>query len=267
MDKLPFFDYKGTKLHYKEIDGRPKDDTSTPLVFVHGAGSSIIIWTLQLLEFGKRRRVIALDLSGHGESEKTEQTPSIDGGYVKELAALIEYLALEDFILVGHSMGGGVAMSYALREEFLAPKALVLVDTSSNLDLSKVMKGLVIEAVEMQITKLRIKDLEKESDSYSLARFQKMALKIDPKTILPDLRACDSFDLTDRLGEIDIPVFVIVGEDDDIITPQVAKSLETALPKADIAVIKDANHAPMLEQPETFNSLLEKYLNWVDSTV
>jgi pimeloyl-ACP methyl ester carboxylesterase len=250
-----------------DIDGRPKDDESTPVVFVHGAGSSLMIWTLQLLEFGERRRVIALDLSGHGESEKIDQTPNIDTGFVNELAAIIEHLDLKEFILVGHSMGGGVAMSYALRDDFPPPKALALVDTSSNLDLSKVLKGLVIEAVEMQIAKLRIKDLEKDSDSYSLARFQEMALKIDPKTIITDLRACDAFDITDRVGEIKIPAFVIVGEDDDIITPQVAKSLKMSIPKADIAVIKGANHAPMIEQPETFNTLLEKYLNWVDNTV
>ena len=102
---MPFFDYQGARLHYMDIDGRPKDDESTPVVFVHGAGSSIMIWTLQLLEFGERRRVIALDLSGHGESEKINQTPNIDVGFVNELAALIEHLALKEFILVGHSMG------------------------------------------------------------------------------------------------------------------------------------------------------------------
>ncbi|MFW9927027.1 MAG: alpha/beta fold hydrolase, partial [Candidatus Thorarchaeota archaeon] len=75
--------------------------------------------------------------------------------------------------------------------------------------------------------------------------------------------ACNKFDITDRLQEISIPSFVIVGENDDVITPTIANHLKTALPRADIAVVKNADHTPMQEQPAEFNRLLRKFVTWV----
>ncbi|NOR39390.1 MAG: hypothetical protein GQ580_07375 [Candidatus Thorarchaeota archaeon] len=92
----------------------------------------------------------------------------------------------------------------------------------------------------------------------------KMSL-INPWIMQRDLSACDNFDISDRLGEITIPAFVIIGEHDDLIPPSVAKQLEVSLPRADIAVIRGANHSPMIERPDKFNRLLSKFLKWVES--
>ncbi len=137
-----FFEHNGTKIHYVDVDKREDKTGGTPLVFVHGAGSSHLIWALQLREFSTEYRTIALDLSGHGKSENVEGDLSIEMNYAEEVAALIRHLKLERFIMVGHSMGGGVAMSYVLKENVLKPKGLVLVDTSSDLDLSKLRAGM-----------------------------------------------------------------------------------------------------------------------------
>jgi len=73
---MPFFEHDGTKIHYVDVDKREDKTTGIPLVFVHGAGSSHLIWALQLREFSKEHRAIALDLSGHGKSEDMPGAPS-----------------------------------------------------------------------------------------------------------------------------------------------------------------------------------------------
>ncbi|MFW9792748.1 MAG: alpha/beta fold hydrolase [Candidatus Thorarchaeota archaeon] len=84
----------------------------------------------------------------------------------------------------------------------------------------------------------------------------------DSEKKLPMLRVT-KFNITDQLGEITMPTFVIVGENDDAIPPHVAKALCDALPRAYFAVVKGADHVPMSEQPAEFNRLLKKFLKWV----
>ncbi|MHA2425543.1 MAG: alpha/beta fold hydrolase, partial [Candidatus Thorarchaeota archaeon] len=114
---MPFFDYQDAKMHYVDLDQREDKSKGLTVLFVHGAGSSLMIWTLQLLEFRKQHRVIAVDLYGHGDSEDINYPPDIERGFTGQIKALVEYLGIENFVMIGHSMGGGVTMSYVLRDD------------------------------------------------------------------------------------------------------------------------------------------------------
>ena len=260
---MPFFEHDGTKIHYVDVDKREDKTTGIPLVFVHGAGSSHLIWALQLREFSKEHRAIALDLSGHGKSEDMPGAPSIELNYAKELASLIRHLNLERFILVGHSMGGGVVMSYFLKNHVQKPLALVLVSTSCDLDLSKFRVGLVKETIEDRIYFFKGRIFENYTAAYQLKKLDDDMRLANPMVMTRDLNACREFDISERCGEIDVPVFVLVGSNDDIITPVIAANFQKRLPRSDIAVVKGADHIPMVEQEEEFNRLFRKFITWV----
>lgn len=264
---MPIFEHEGTKIHYVDVDRRDDKTGGVTLVFVHGAGSSHLIWALQLREFSEHYRSIAIDLSGHGKSEDIKGEPSIEMNYAEEVGALIHHLNLDSFILVGHSMGGGAVMSYVLKLDALRPKALVLVDTSSDLDLSKMRTGLMKEMIEDRIYFFKGRVFEHYTESYQLKKLDDDMRLANPQVMARDLAACNKFNITDRVGEIDIPVFVLVGSNDDIITPTIAAEFEKRLPRADIAVVKDAHHIPMVEQPEEFNRLFRKFIEWVCDNV
>jgi pimeloyl-ACP methyl ester carboxylesterase len=263
LDIMPFFEHNGTKIHYVDVDKREEKTSGTTLVFVHGAGSSHLIWALQLREFSKEHRSIALDLSGHGKSGEVEGDLSIEMNFAEEVASLVRHLALDCFILVGHSMGGGVAMSYVLKEDVLKPLALVLIDTSCDLNLSKLRAGLMKETLEDRVYFFKSRMFNQYTETYQLKKLDDEMRLANPLVMNRDLAACSEFDITDRVPEIDIPVFVLVGSDDDIITPAMASEFEKKFPRADIAVVKDADHIPMVEQPEEFNRLFRKFINWV----
>jgi pimeloyl-ACP methyl ester carboxylesterase len=260
---MPFFEHDGTNIHYVDVDKREDKTTGIPLVFVHGAGSSHLIWALQLREFSKEHRTIALDLSGHGKSEDTQGAPSIELNYAKELGFLIRHLNLDRFILVGHSMGGGVVMSYFLNENVQKPIALVLVSTSCDLDLSKFRVGLMKESIEDRIYFFKSRIFENYTDAYQVKKLDDEMRLANPIVMTRDLNACSAFNISDRIEEIDVPVFVLVGSNDDIITPAIAADFEKKFPRADIAIVKDADHIPMVEHEEEFNRLFRKFVNWV----
>ena len=98
---MPYFEHANTKIHYVDVDNRENKSVGLPLLFVHGAGSSHITWALQLIEFSKTNRCIAIDLSGHGMSEQIENEASIDRCFAPEVGTLVKHLGLEDFILLG----------------------------------------------------------------------------------------------------------------------------------------------------------------------
>jgi 3-oxoadipate enol-lactonase len=264
---MPFFEHNGTRLFYVDVDKRKDKTSGIPLVFVHGAGSSHLIWALQIKAFSTEHRIIALDLSGHGKSDDVKGDPSIEATFARDLAVLISHLELDRFILVGHSMGGGVVMAYTLRENVVKPKALVLVSTSCDLDLSKLRVGLMKETIQDRVYFFKSRLFEHYTETYQLKKLDDDMRLANPLVMTRDLAACGKFDITNRCGEIHIPVFVLVGSKDDIITPAMAAKFEKKLPRADIAIVKDADHIPMVEQPAEFNRLFKKFIEWVTRTM
>ncbi|TFH05840.1 MAG: alpha/beta hydrolase, partial [Candidatus Thorarchaeota archaeon] len=192
---------------------------------------------------------------GNGEA-------TIDYGYAYEVDALVEHLDLHNFIIIGHSMGGGVVMSYVLNPEFSNPNALVLVDSSPTLNLPKVIPRLLIEAVEES----RRRDhpaFDEYAEKINMKQYEHSMKYLDPIAMQRDLRACNKFDSSDRINDITIPTFALVGENDNVITPAIVKHYIEQIPRADLAVIRGADHVPMIEQPEEFNRLLYKFITWV----
>lgn len=260
---MPLFDHQGTKLYYQECDKREDKSQGLPVVFVHGAGSSRRMWYLQTQAFEPLHRVIVLDLSSHGESHAGPDETTIEA-FAAELASLVSHLDLNEFVLVGHSMGGGVVMAYTLNGEYRRPLAIALSDTLPHLDLSSLATGLAIETLETQMFLFRGRKKRGKNGAYDIIREEEDVKRQNPRILSRDLAACDKFDVSDRVSEIDVPVFVIVGEKDNIVRPLKAKEFEESLPRADIAVIKGADHVPMLQNPDDFNDVLKKFLEWVE---
>jgi pimeloyl-ACP methyl ester carboxylesterase len=97
-----------------------------PLVFVHGWCCNNSHWRAQVPEFSSRHRVVAVDQRGHGQSDKPDQDYTI-GGFVDDLAWLIRELGLDRPVVIGHSMGGLIALNLAHEHPNLL-RAIVTVD-------------------------------------------------------------------------------------------------------------------------------------------
>lgn len=113
----------GVNLHYDEAgSGHPA------LLFVHGWTCDGTHWQRQVAEFSKDHRVIALDQRGHGESDKPDQDYAI-AGFADDLEAFIAATRLDRPVIVGHSMGGIIALHLARRNPEIA-RGLVLIDAN-----------------------------------------------------------------------------------------------------------------------------------------
>ncbi len=113
----------GVALAYEEAGSGAR-----PLLFVHGWTCDHTYLAPQLDHFRARHRVVAVDLRGHGQSDKPEQGYAIEG-FAEDLAWLCGQLGIEKPVVVGHSMGGTVALALAARYPDL-PAAIVMIDTS-----------------------------------------------------------------------------------------------------------------------------------------
>jgi pimeloyl-ACP methyl ester carboxylesterase len=121
-DTVKFATRDGVKLAYVEAgSGDPA------IVFVHGWTCNFSHWRHQVPEFANKHRVVALDLRGHGQSEKPEQDYGI-GEFADDVAWMIGELGLERPVVVGHSMGGVIAANIARRHPG-STRGVVLVDS------------------------------------------------------------------------------------------------------------------------------------------
>lgn len=225
---------------------------TAPLVFVHGAGADGRVWQVQRLDFPQ---AVAVDLPGHPEGEPLATVEA----YAAWLVGVLRQDSLHRPVLVGHSMGGAVALATAL----LAPEAvagLVLVATGPRLRVNpRFLEGLVTrpEATLDRFLELCFGPL---ADSRTRERVREAVRALGPAVLLRDLRACDAFDATGRLGEVRVPTLVVCGERDVMTPPELGRELHLGIPGSGLVVVPEAGHMLFLERRRLFRDSLRTFL-------
>lgn len=246
-------------LTWPYLTGGPAEGDT--IVMVHGFGGDKDNWTLYARYFTKRYRVIAPDLPGFGDNVRDPDRPY--GGVVQaeRLRAFLDELAIGRFHLAGNSMGGYIALIFALAHPDRL-KTLTLID---NAGVSSERKSELELAVKQGVNPLvatTLDDFDRMLDFVAHKRipspgFMKQAM------LAIQIRHYDLLDrifwamteevlngrLTARLGDVVTPTLIIWGRHDRLIDVSCAEVMAAAIPDNRVAILEDVGHVPMIESP------------------
>lgn len=254
---MPFVSVNGAAMHYGL--GAPLETArGAAVVFVHGAGGAQEQWRFQLRHLGPRWNPLAVDLPGHGESQGSGYRTI--GDYRDFVRDLLDALGIDRTVLVGHSMGGGIAQSFALAyPDRLA--ALVLVGTGARLrvhpDIFAAVRRGDMTAAGQLISRWAYSQTALPA---TVAQGAEAFVRNRATVLEGDFLACDAFDVMGQIPAIRVPTLVVCGEDDRMTPEKYARFLREGIPGAALTVIPRAGHMVMLESPGEFNRVLMAFL-------
>lgn len=232
-----------------------------PVVFIHGAGGTHLHWPPQVRRI-PNYRIYALDLPAHGKSSGLGSQRISE--YARTVIDFLDAMKLNSAVMVGHSMGGGIALTLAL--DF--PKRVLglgLIGTGARLRVAPQILDSTSRAETFPVAVKLINDAEfgpsVSSRLKELAR-QRMS-EIRPTVLHGDFLACDEFDVMSRLNEISARTLILCGAEDQLTPPKYSEYLLEQIETSHLAIIPQAGHMVMLEQPETFTQTITEFLDTI----
>jgi len=254
----------GQKIYYQEAGSGPD------VILLHGLGGDRGAWSFTVPALAARYHVYAPDQVGFGQSDK----PALDyrvGTLVDFLDVFYKKLGITRATLVGNSMGGWVALEFALAHPEKVNR-LVLVDsagysykrTGGPPLTQEMLQGLNPSTLagEKHLMALVFHNQMYSSDAFVERAFTAHLLKNDGYTID---RFIDSVlrgeDVVDgRLGGIKAPTLIVWGREDALVPLATAKALAEDIPGAETVILDGCGHVPPVECATPFNAALLKYL-------
>lgn len=239
----------------------------SPLLFVHGFPLSRATWSKQVAFFKAQYRVIAPDLRGLGESASGPGPVSMSR-FAEDLHDLVQRLSTGPVVLVGHSMGGYVALAFAMAHPN-ALRGLVLVGTRAGKDAPEVAAArrataekVRREGVSVVVDAMAPKMLSaSQEDPVMAASVHGFMASSRPDGVMGALWGmADRPDASARLGQIRVPTLVVTGADDAVIPPSESVALAESIPGAQLTVIPKAGHLVAFERADAFNEALKDWL-------
>lgn len=226
------------------------------LVFVHGAGDSARAWREQVAYFGAR--AYALDLPGHGERADILSETAGVADYARAVHTIVTIeLRLEHPIIVGHSLGGLIALQMGL--DFGADLGgLVLLGTGARMRVAPALLEAARTDPEQAQRSLRQFSL---SDPALATRLLNEQSRPKPGMLYRDLMACNSFDVMGRLEEVrNLPTLILCGAEERNAPVKYSVYLHEYIPGSTLQIIPGAGHYVQREKPEEVNRALAEWL-------
>jgi pimeloyl-ACP methyl ester carboxylesterase len=244
------------------------------LLFIHGAGDSAAVWEHQLAGFGGEHQVVAFDLPGHG-ARLGEEAHADHAANAAEVARALEAAGMQHPVLVGHSMGGAVALTYLLGSETAGAgsipqggvRGLVLVGSGARLRMHPAFMATARERAAAAPSAPLAEPLVPPERCLGpnptpeiLAWLATQTGRATAQAAYADFQANDAFDVMARLGEILVPTLIVGGADDSMAPAKFQQYLADNIPNARLALLPGAGHYPMAEQAAAFNRALSDFL-------
>jgi pimeloyl-ACP methyl ester carboxylesterase len=250
-----------TELYYfahgieEQIDNRP------PVILLHGAGGIHLSWPPQVRRLAGER-IYAPDLPGHGKSEGSGRQ-SIDE-YADDVIAFMKELKIRSAVIVGHSMGGAVALTLALKHPGQV-LGLGLVGCGSTMRVSQTLLDTVgnLNTFEAAVDMVNGNCFSSNAPQNLFELSRRYMLGIRPPVLSGDFLACNEFDVTSQLEKINIPTLILCGAEDKMMPPRFSEFLHHGIVNSQLHILENAGHMVMLEQPNLVADLLKKFIDGI----
>jgi pimeloyl-ACP methyl ester carboxylesterase len=254
----------GARIHYE------RSGAGFPVIFLHAGVADLRMWEPQAADFSARFDSIRPDMRGFGESE----LPAGSWSPIADVLGLMDALHLKPAHLVGCSMGGALAIDFALDHAERVSKLVLVGAGVSGQEQSDRYDALYAEVMAAEKTGdlATLNEAEmhlwldgpRRPRGYVKAPLRELFLDMNGRSLKSNFDAAPRQPLdppaAERLGEISAPTLVIIGDEDLEPVRETADLLVSSIASARKAVIHDAAHLPNLEHPEEFNRIVMDFL-------
>ena len=251
------------------IDARVDGSAADAVVLIHGFPLAKEIWEAQSAALAPTHRVVALDLRGMGRSSVP------DGPYLMEtlagdVAAVMDHLGIERATIVGHSLGGYVALAFArMYVERVARLALVcsriIADTPERASARRASaqelerNGIDAQAIAQSVDRLFLAKTREKSPQM-LEKARKILENSDARGLASMVRGMALRDTSEDIApELGMPVLVVASRHDPVVPAAESEAMASAFPAARLAWLEESGHVPMLEEPDRLAALLVEF--------
>lgn len=250
--------------HYHELG------EGTPILFLHGSGTGVTAaanWWLNLPEIAELGRCIAIDSIGYGQSVVAPQTEYGIKEWVRHSVRVLDALGIEKTWIVGNSIGGWVAMQFAIDfpDRLLGIVSMGTGGAKKTAALSGHAKPELSEAGIRRTLEQFVVDKSLVTDELVSLRYQ-AALNDTAADRLTDVVAArdrdrDALPLDfEVLANLEIPVLLVHGMQDVVIPPTRTWDLLNVIPSADAHIFNQCGHWSQVERAEEFNQVVKQFL-------
>ncbi|WP_211435744.1 alpha/beta fold hydrolase [Trujillonella endophytica] len=254
------------------------------LLLIHGIGNNARTWAGVIGKLAATHTVIAPDLLGHGDSDKPRGDYSI-AGYANGMRDLLSVLDIEQVTVIGHSLGGGVALQFAYQFPERCQRIVLVGSGGLGSELSATLRAATLPGAEVVLTGLAgasgvlrtgLRGLEGFGRLAGWKQARDLAEAGEALLALRDVEARRAFlrtlrSVVDARGQavtaLDrlylanaIPMLVIWGSRDPIVPISHADAVRALVPTARLEVFEDAGHWPHLDDPQRFCRVVSRFL-------
>ena len=256
-------------------------DTGPQVVLIHGVGRFLEEWLPSFDALAAHNRVYALDWPGHGRTDK----PLSASYRLVDLASFVNdfmgALDISQAHIVGHSMGGGIALQLTLQFPEAVDKLVLVCSAGLGKEVTLVLRiasvpllGEILTRPSLNGTRRLLKEFVKDpaflTDDFIDLSYRMAALPGAQQAVLKTLRSAGNLfgqyddtyrPIVDNLGSIESPVLIIWGRQDRVLPVAHGQAAVTRLPNASLEILEDCGHLPMLEQTQRFNESILDFLS------
>lgn len=250
-----YININGLNINYTD------EGNGTPVLFLHGWGSSILPFSNLINTLKESHRVIAFDFPGCGKSDTMKEPWNIDD-YCDFVLEFLKELKVENAVIIGHSHGGRVALKL-VGENRLFPPKVVLIDSAGLIpkkSLKQKLRARTFKCIKKVLLLPIIKNFSGSLLEKARTHFGSADYNAAPPVLRKTLVNVVNVDLRDLLPNIKCPTLLIWGENDTATPLSDAQIMEKLIPDSGLCVIKDGGHFSFLDSPYEASAILKSFL-------